>query len=70
MREADVRGPQACPRGLWHSFGIAGVQAGVPLPVLASIMGHSSIETTAIYTTAIGLEARELVSRVWQIEAR
>ena len=70
MRDAGVRGPQACPRGLRHSFGIAGVQAGVPLPVLASIMGHSSIETTAIYTTAIGLEARELVSRMWQIEAR
>ena len=44
---------QACPRGLRHSYGVA------------AVLGHASLTTTAIYTTAIGAGARELVSRVW-----
>ena len=65
MRTAGIEGPQACPRGLRHSYGVAAVTAGVPLPTVAAVLGHASITTTAIYTTAIGAEARELVSRVW-----
>ena len=65
MRRAGIEGPQACPRGLRHSYGIAAVSAGVPLPTLAAVLGHASLNTTAVYTTAIGTEARELVSRVW-----
>ena len=53
MRTAGIEGPQACPRGLRHSYGVA------------AVLGHASLTTTAIYTTAIGAEARELVSRVW-----
>ena len=65
MRTAGIEGPQACPRGLRHSFGVAAVTAGVPLPTIAAVLGHASLTTTAIYTTAIGAEARELVSRIW-----
>ena len=65
MRSAGIEGPQACPRGLRYSFGVAAVTAGVPLPTIAAVLGHASLSTTAIYTTAIGAEARELVSRVW-----
>lgn len=65
MRTAGIEGPQACPRGLRHSYGVAAVTAGVPLPTIAAVLGHASLTTTAIYTTAIGAEARELVSRVW-----
>ena len=43
---------------------VAVVTAGVPLPTIAAVLGHASITTPAIYTTAIGAEARELVSRV------
>ena len=50
----------------------AAVTAGILLPIIADIpptiagmMGHASLDTTAIYTTALGAEARELVSRVW-----
>ena len=32
---------------------------------VAAVLGHASLTTTAIYTTAIGAPARELVSRVW-----
>ena len=65
MRSVGIEGPQACPRGLRHSFGVAAVTAGVPLPTVAAVLGHASLTTTAIYTTAIGAEARDLVSRVW-----
>ena len=65
MRTAGIAGPQATPRGLRHSYGVAAVTAGVPLTTIAAVLGHASITTTAIYATAIGAEARELVSRVW-----
>ena len=65
MRGAGIEGTQTCPRGLRHSFGVAAVKAGVPLPTVTTVLGHASLTTTAIYTTAIGAEARELVSRVW-----
>ena len=65
MRAAGIEGPQACPRGLRHSYGVAAVTAGVPLPTIAAVLGDASLSTTAIYTTAIGAQARELVSRVW-----
>ena len=64
IRTAGIAGPQARPRGLRHSYGVAAVTAGVPLPTIAAVLGHTSLTTTAIYTTAIGAEARELVSRV------
>ena len=53
MRTAGIEGPQACRRGLRHSYGVA------------AALGHASLTTTAIYTRAIGAEAHELVSRVW-----
>ena len=56
MRAGGISGPQACPRGLRHSFGVAAV---------AAVLSHADISTTAIYTTALGAEARERVSRVW-----
>ena len=56
---------QVTPRGLRHSYGVAAVEAGVPLTTIAAVLGHADVSTTAIYATAIGAEARELVSRVW-----
>ena len=52
MAAAGIEGPQACPRGLRHGYGVA------------AVLGHASLDTTAIYTTALGAEARELVARV------
>ena len=50
---------------LRHSWGVAAVTAGVPLPTVAAVLGHADLSTTAIYTTAIGAEHREFVARVW-----
>ena len=63
MRAAGIERPQACAKGLRHAHGVA---AGVPLPTVAAVLGHAHLTTTtALYTTAIGAEARELVARMW-----
>ena len=66
MAAAEVTGPQACAKGLRHAYGVAAVEAGVPLPTIAAVLGHAAITTTAIYTTAIGAEARDLIARMWR----
>ena len=65
MRDANIEGPQATPKGLRHAFGIAAVEAGIPLPTIAALLGHAYITTTAIYTTAIGKEARDQLQKMW-----
>lgn len=67
MERAGISGPQACPKGLRHTFGITTVSAGVPLPTIAAVLGHADISTTgtAIYTTAVGIEARSFLARMW-----
>ena len=65
MRAAGIEGPQACPKGLRHGFGIAAVTADVPLPTIAAVLGHADIATTAIYTTAVGVEARDFLAKMW-----
>ena len=65
MADASIEDPQACPKGLRHGFGIAAVAAGVPLPTIAAALGHANLQTTAVYTTAAGLEARDFLARMW-----
>ena len=69
MADAGVEGPQACSKGLRHGFGIAAVAAGVPLPTVAAALGHANLQTTAIYTTAADLEARDFLARMWDQKA-
>lgn len=65
MAAGGIEGPQASAKGLRHAYGVAAVAAGVPLPTVAAVLGHASLTTTAIYATATGAEARELVARMW-----
>ena len=65
MTGADIEGPQASTKGLHHAFGVVAVESGVPLPTIAAVLGHAQISTTAIYTTAVGTEARTFLSRMW-----
>ena len=66
MARASIRGPQACPKGLRHGYGIAAVAAGVPLTTIAAALGHASLSSTAVYTTAVGIEARAFLARMWE----
>ncbi|WP_206740776.1 tyrosine-type recombinase/integrase [Euryhalocaulis caribicus] len=65
MATAEVVGPHACPKGLRHGLAIVATQRGVPLNLLQRWLGHSSLETTAIYAEAIGPEERKLATRLW-----
>ncbi len=65
MADAGVAGGHACPKGLRHAFGIAAIQRGIPLNLIQKWLGHSKIETTAIYTNAMGDEERLIAERMW-----
>lgn len=61
----DVSKPHASPKGLRHGFAVAAVLKGVPLPTLQKWMGHSSMNSTAVYLQVVGDEERDLAARLW-----
>ena len=65
MSAAGIEGPQGSPKGLRHAYGVHAVLNAVPLNMLRDWMGHADIETTAIYATALGEEARQIAARMW-----
>ena len=66
MSEAQVSGVWAVPKGLRHGLGVEGTaEANIPLNVIQRWLGHSRIETTAIYANAVGREERALATRTW-----
>jgi len=66
MSKAELTGIQATPKGLRHGFAIACLDKGLPLNMVQKWMGHSSIETTAIYANATGKEERSLLAKLWK----
>jgi integrase/recombinase XerD len=68
MRRSSITGPQGCPRGLRHAFGVGSLQAGVPLNLAQRWLGHARISTTAIYAGAAGPEEVAFASRFWQLQ--
>lgn len=69
-RAGIMPGPQACPKGLRHGFGLHAIRSGVPLHLVQRWLGHARMETTTIYLQAVGHEEREIASRMWGGEAR
>ncbi|MGN6768648.1 MAG: tyrosine-type recombinase/integrase [Rhizobiaceae bacterium] len=66
MADAKIqKGPQTSPKGLRHGYGVNAISAGVPLNMLSKWMGHSAIETTSIYTNAVGNEQKQISARMW-----
>lgn len=65
MDSAGIKGTYASPKGLRHGFGVRAIQSGVPLTLVQRWLGHADIKTTAIYTTAMGPEERQIASRMW-----
>lgn len=66
MKKAEIEGVHACPKGLRHSFGIYCALKGIPESRIQKWLGHSSRESTIIYTDAVGEEERQLASRLWE----
>jgi integrase len=65
MLACGVKGTQAMPKGLRHSFGIGCAEYNVPAALTKSWMGHARLETTAIYQAAVGEEERAFAERMW-----
>ena len=65
MSAVGIDGIRACPKALRHSFAIRALRRGVPISFVQRWLGHSRLETTSIYTFAIGAEERDIASRMW-----
>lgn len=66
MKDCDINGPQASPKGLRHGFGVHAVQSGIPLNLIQRWLGHSDMKTTAIYTDVAGKDELDIASRMWR----
>jgi len=66
MDAAGITGYHATPKGLRHGFGVAAVQASIPLNLVQRWLGHAQLSTTAIYAEAMGKEERDIASRMWR----
>jgi len=65
MRAAGLHGPHATPKGLRHGFGVAAVNAGIPLNMVQKWLGHAQLSTTAIYADAVGAEEQAIAAKMW-----
>ena len=65
MDKAGISGSQASPKGLRHSFAVAGLQSGVPINFVRKWLGHSRLSTTEIYADASGEEEQHIAGRLW-----
>ncbi len=67
MRKAQISGGMASPKGLRHSHGVACVAANIPLTTIQKWLGHSRIESTAVYLDVLGEEERALAKKLWKM---
>jgi len=65
MIMAGIDGPQACPRGLRHGFGMRAAGEAIPPGIIQRWMGHANLETTQIYLDAQGDEERGFAARMF-----
>ena len=66
MEDADISGDHATPKGLRHGFGVRmAIQTRNPR-LVQKLLGHSNLETTAIYMDLVGDEARAEVVGAWR----
>ena len=50
LKQAGIEAPSYGPHMLRHSLATRMVNVGVPIKTIADVLGHASIDTTAIYT--------------------
>ena len=65
MTAASIEGAHACPKGLRHGFGVRLAQKTRNPRLVQKLMGHTSMENTAIYMDLVGEEARAEVIGAW-----
>lgn len=65
MQKANIEGFFATSIGLRHGFGVHCVINGVPIVYIKKWLGHSSLDVTCMYLTAIKQDERSLAERMW-----
>lgn len=65
MEDADISGNHATSKGLCHGFGVRMAMQTRNPRLVQKLLGHSNLETTAIYMNLIGDEARAEVVGSW-----
>ncbi len=66
MKQAEIIDvPHRVPKGLRHGYAIHALNKGVQLNLVSKWMGHSKMETTAIYANAVGEEQQAIAARMW-----
>ena len=65
MDAASIEGAHACPKGLRHGFGVRMAQKTRNPRLVQKLMGHVSMENTAIYMDLVGEEAHAEVMAAW-----
>jgi site-specific recombinase XerD len=66
MEAADISGDHATPKGLRHGFGVRMAMQTRNPRLVQKLLGHSNLETTAIYMDLVGDEARAEVVGAWR----
>ncbi len=65
MAAGDVAGDHATPKGLRHGFGVRMAQTTRNPRLVQKLLGHTNLETTAIYMDLVGEEERAEVMAAW-----
>jgi site-specific recombinase XerD len=65
VQASIMEGPHRVPKGLRHGYAINALNKGVQLNLVSKWLGHSAMETTAIYANAVGAEQRAVAARMW-----
>lgn len=67
-RDAGVEPQKVYPHNLRHLFAVTYYQLEKDVMRLADILGHSSVETTRVYTATSGSEQKRLLSRLGLVQ--
>jgi len=65
LKDCNIKGPHASPKGFRHGFGVAMTLAGMDVYKLRDRLGHASAETTEIYRAAVGKDDHKLQMQYW-----
>lgn len=65
MQLAGIEGEHASPKGLRRGFGVRLAQKTRNPRLVKKLLGHKSLETTAIYMDLVGEEERAEVVAAW-----